>query len=310
LNAANNVNAVAAIDAVLPDAEGIIEIALAPGPNNNNANHFTYLGVLQLETDGAAWVFDFGAVGSPTPTQGSAGVVWNDVTPAVGATDDGALSPLLSTNGAATTLGLSMISRFNGANSDGAASSGIFPASATRDSLFGNAEVFGGLADVTPEFELTGLDRRGTYALTFYASRAGVGDNRQTRYTAAGAATNSVELSAANNTNEIAVIEGLRPGSNGEIRILLSPGESNNSANHFTYLGVLRLDWVTPPRLAAALRLSREGDEVRLQVMEGGGGAQRIEASADLLNWTPAGVAGEAAFPATGTQRFFRAVED
>ena len=33
---------------VAPDASNEITIALTPGPNNNNANHFTYLGVLQI----------------------------------------------------------------------------------------------------------------------------------------------------------------------------------------------------------------------------------------------------------------------
>lgn len=48
LNAANNVtNTTTAID-VTPTAAGEITISIAPTPNNNNGNHFTYLNVMRL----------------------------------------------------------------------------------------------------------------------------------------------------------------------------------------------------------------------------------------------------------------------
>jgi hypothetical protein len=48
LNPAENVNGTATISGIQPDASGEIRIALTPGAANNNANHFTYLGVLQV----------------------------------------------------------------------------------------------------------------------------------------------------------------------------------------------------------------------------------------------------------------------
>lgn len=50
LNASTNVNSVATVSAMRPTAGGEVTISLAPGTNNNNANHFTYLGVLQIDT--------------------------------------------------------------------------------------------------------------------------------------------------------------------------------------------------------------------------------------------------------------------
>lgn len=35
--------------AIAPAADGTLTIAIAPGEANNNANHFTYLGVLEIK---------------------------------------------------------------------------------------------------------------------------------------------------------------------------------------------------------------------------------------------------------------------
>jgi hypothetical protein len=46
---ANNETDVALIARVRPATSGEITIALTPGPNNDNGNHFTYLGALQID---------------------------------------------------------------------------------------------------------------------------------------------------------------------------------------------------------------------------------------------------------------------
>lgn len=50
-------------------------------------------------------------------------------------------------------------------------------------------------------------------------------------------------LNPANNLSDTARVIGMRPTSNGEITIALSPSTDNDNGNHFTYLGVMR---VTP----------------------------------------------------------------
>lgn len=260
LDASNNVDVVARVDDLAPDAAGEILISLAPGPNNNNGNHFTYLGALRVEYAPVRTprvLIDFGAAGAPT-TQGTDDPFhhWNNVSGTIGSTDTGTLPGLVMTDGTATAFALEMVSRFNGVNENGTLTLPSYPPSATRDSLFGNTEVFSGLENITPIFKLTGLEPGTDYDLTFYASRLGVGDNRETRYTVTGATEAIADLNVANNEDQVATVTGLRPAAAGEITIALTPGPNNDNGNHFTYLGILQLDWTasapaTPPSLSA-----------------------------------------------------------
>ncbi len=366
LNAANNTDATALVAGITPDASGEITIRLAPTANNNNANHFTYLGALRLDAvpqqepivftqqpasqtvsefmpaqfsaavqgtppyfiqwfsndvtipgansftytipsvstnmDGAvfsvivsnlafsatssnavlhvtpaaenpaarALFFDFGASTTPTGNGVSPNDplnLWNNVTPAVGSSSTGRLTNLVTAANATTTIGLVMLSRFNGANENGTLNSPLLPQNATRDSLFGNTEVFSGLANVFPSFKLVGLNPDAKYDLTFYASRTGVGDNRETGYTVTGANSGFAALNAANNVTNTARVTGIVPNAGREITVSLAPTANNNNANHFTYLGVLRLDAVLPPpeflpatRTAGQLQLDWTGE--------------------------------------------------
>ncbi len=345
LNAANNSDATALVPGIVPDANGEITITLAPTANNNNPNHFTYLGAMRMDAvpeqepvvfsqhpasqtvieglpatfsaavqgtppyfiqwfsngvaipsanqfayaipavttnmDGAVFAvtvsnlmfsasssnavlrvtpastnpnaralfFDFG--GANTTAKGAAPNdplnVWNNVTTAVGSSAGGRLTNLVNAASMPTTIGLVMLSRFNGANENGTLEPSILPANATRDSLFGNTEAFSGLANVFPSFKLTGLNPAAKYTLTFYASRMSVGDNRETGYTVVGANSGFTALNAANNVTNIARVTGIVPNAARELTVSLAPTAANNNANHFTYLGALRVDAVLPP---------------------------------------------------------------
>ncbi len=164
---------------------------------------------------------------------------WNNLTGTVGQSDLGQLSGLVTTQNLATTIGVSMIGRFNGVNENGTVAATQFPTDATRDSMFGNTELFGGFSNIFPSFKLTGLNPAKAYDLTFYASRTGVADNRETQYTIAGSATTTALLNVANNVTNTVTASAVQPSASGEITISLAPGPSNNNANHFTYLGVL-----------------------------------------------------------------------
>ena len=169
---------------------------------------------------------------------------WNNVDVNVGSNDAGSLAIVQTTDGnIAAGLGFQMVRRFNGTNQTGFVGSPTFPENASRDSLFGNTELFGGLSDVFPAFKLTGLDPALTYSFTFYASRNGVGDVRQTEYTVTGAAVGVALLDAANNVTDLtAAVEDISPDSAGEILIELAPGPANDNGNHFTYLNVLQIE--------------------------------------------------------------------
>lgn len=244
LDAANNVTNIARVATVQADDNGEILVALAPGPNNNNANHFTYLGVLAIETSaGQRFLIDFGATGSITEMEEPGpSIAWNNVPTAIGTDPVARLTDLVTTNGATTGAALQMIARFNGANLNGTTASTVFPASATGDSLFGNTAAFSGLENIFPSFKLTGLSSSNRYSFQFYGSRTGVSDNRETRYTLAGATTAFADLDAANNVDRVAVVNDLLPSAAGEIVITLGPGPNNSNGNRFTYLGVMRVD--------------------------------------------------------------------
>jgi hypothetical protein len=128
----------------------------------------------------------------------------------------------------------------------------LYPSNATRDSLFGNTELFGGLTNVFPQFKLSNLNPSETYTFTFYASRNGVGDNRETGYTVQGGNSGFAALNPANNIDTFATLAGITPDGAGEITISLAPTANNNNANHFTYLGVLKIESIPEP---AALTL-------------------------------------------------------
>jgi lysophospholipase L1-like esterase len=290
LNAANNVDQVAVVSGAQPDETGAITIALTPGPANNNANHFTYLGALKIETatqGGPVFLIDFGASGSTTATQaGSQGASWNNLFPDIGTTDDGTLA-LVTTNGAGSGITWQMTSRFNGANTSGTTASSAFPGSATGDSLFGNTEAFNSLSGIVPAFKLRGLLAAATYDFEFFASRTGATDNRETRYTVAGATTATADLDASNNIDATARVTGIRADAQREIAISLAPGPNNNNANHFTYLGVLRVNWTTADG-GPAIRLetiARSGNGVRLRANGAAGMIYTLQLSTDMRTW-------------------------
>lgn len=172
---------------------------------------------------------------------------WNNVTGAVGTSETGEMLNLISVHNTPSSFGLTMILRFNGINENGTLLSSLFPSQATRDSMFGNTENFGAGSNFFPSFKLTGLNPARQYSLTFYASRTGVGDNRETGYTVVGANNGFAALNAANNINNTAKVEGITPNASGEITISMAPTANNNNANHFTYLGVMRLSPYAPP---------------------------------------------------------------
>ncbi len=289
LDAANNVDRTATVHGMVPSAAGEIVVTLGPGPNNNNGNRFTYLGALRVESTPIVppgFLVDFGATGSQT--LGGTEFAWNNVTAEFGANPASVLDPLVGFDGSPSSIALRMVSRFNGANENGVTTEAPFPVSATRDSLFGNTEIFSELENITPVFNLTGLNPTTAYTLEFYASRLGVGDNRETRYTVQGATESSVDLNVANNETEIARLEGVKPSAAGILNIALSPGPNNDNGNHFVYLGVLRVTWTAPTAAEPARFASpvRVGSSFRFQLSGTTGATYRILGSSTLREWS------------------------
>ncbi|YCM46732.1 hypothetical protein V2O64_11940 [Verrucomicrobiaceae bacterium 227] len=191
------------------------------------------------------YLFDFG--GDPTfmgPAPDDPVNVWNHIGTATGNSETGVLADLQDRAGnVAAGMNLEMVRRFAGTNSAGHPDSALFPGNASRDTLYGNTEEFGGQRDVFPAFKLTGLDSSLSYDFTFYAARLGVSDNRETQYTITGANAAVALLNPSNNESDLTVTStGILPNASGEILVELAPGAANDNSVHFTYLGVLKLE--------------------------------------------------------------------
>ena len=206
------------------------------------------LTLASLSTSAQTYLIDFGGANITTqgPIPDDPNNYWNNVGTAIGATTNGVLTNLVSSLNSTSSISLAMIERFNGVNENGTQSSALYPVDATRDSLYGNTEIFNNLTNIFPSFKLTGLDPATKYTLTFYASRTGVGDIRETDYTVTGGNSGLAVLNAADNIDTTASVADITPDGAGEIRIDLTPSVNNNNGNHFTYLGVLQVVAVPP----------------------------------------------------------------
>lgn len=238
------------------------------------------------QPDGLSFLFDFGGGDTTDPGGGNDDPlnIWNNITGGTASGDGNVVPDLLRNNGDPTTVSLTIVSRFNGANTAGTQNGGPYPVDATRDSLFGNTALFQNLENVYPVIRLGGLNAAEAHDLVFYASRLDPTENRTTRYTVTGATEAFVELNAANNISQTVAINGMRPDANGDITIALTPGDANNTANQFTYLGVLK---VTPYASTGPLEMLTpvvsEG-KIRLNWI----GTGKLEWSTNLTGiWTP-----------------------
>ncbi|MCP5524182.1 MAG: hypothetical protein H7A46_21825 [Verrucomicrobiales bacterium] len=320
LNAGGNVDNTVQVTGLKPTAAGELTVNVGPGPNNNNANHFTYLGVMQVDWSQPFTpriLVDLGAAG--TPSDAAAGVTdsWNNVTEAVGSTDDGVLADMVTVDGTPTAIGWQMVSRFNGANTNGTQDPAPYPVSATRDSLYGNTEEWGTLTDIFPVFKLTGLTPGAAYDLTFYASRVtGGADNRETQFTVTGATETVVYFNPVDNVDQSVSAMDVVPDAAGEITVALTPGPNNDNGYHFTYLGVLQLDWEqAPPADPATLSEAVFADGVFSFTLSGTVGAtyriqgsSTLDAWSDLQNVTLTGATETVEVNEPGSWQFYRAV--
>jgi hypothetical protein len=150
-------------------------------------------------------------------------------------------SDLLDANNQSTAIGLSMSDTLNSTNTVGT-SSGPYPSGATSDSLYGSDGEWGGFVDnAQAVFHFFNLDVGSAYDFTFYASRTGVSDNRETRYQLDGLNTGMADLNASNNTsNKVEILE-IQPDADGVITLTFSKGPSNKNSDGFYYLNAMEI---------------------------------------------------------------------
>lgn len=200
---------------------------------------------LVAPTRAATMLFDFGDTALQTAGN------YNNVTPA-----QNPLFNVIDTTGAGTGIGLA-IGGFNelGPNLNGtqapSGAAAIFDPQATRDNLFGHSDNFNaGSPRPLGEIELTGLDPSLPYDFGFFGSRTGVTDNRETRYTVAGANSSFGLLDASNNESNIVSVNGIFPTAGGSILISVDAGPNNTNGSKFFYLGAMSVTAVPEPASA------------------------------------------------------------
>ncbi len=244
LQISNNVGTLANASGLRPAADGSLLIQVDKGPANTSSNGFFYLGVLMLEQFPVPAPLPAPVPPSPVGPRTicidlggarTSAAPWNNLV-----WPNQALTALRDDTGSPTAIGLAITEPFMHNNTLGVdASTSTVPATALADSYFGGTD-FAGQSCTRAAVKLTGLDPATAYAISLGGSRAGVTDNRETRYTLTGAGAPVVRLlQAANNLGTLASISDLRPTADGCVIIQVDKGPANTSANGFYYLGVI-----------------------------------------------------------------------
>jgi len=186
----------------------------------------------------ASMFIDFGTNSPALMMEGN----WNNVTE-----HQSANTKLIDENGNATGIRLAVTDPFyNGFNTSGTAvptgEANIFAGNATADNFFGNGALWGTTA-ANPEgiITLSGMNPAKYYSFKIFASRTGVTNIRDARYTMTGLTTVSDTLNASNNTSRIAEILNVKPTAGGVITFKTEAGPNNTSAEKFYFLGAMKI---------------------------------------------------------------------
>jgi lysophospholipase L1-like esterase len=151
---------------------------------------------------------------------------------------------LITSSGDATGYTAYVHDAFTGVNTAGTASPDVlidFPATSTSDSFFGSEVAFGGVTEATGGITIAGLSTENAYSFIIFASRAGVTDNRETRYIVSGSTNDTVYLNPSNNTSNVVTVSKMVPSSDGKITITTSPGTNNTNSSKFYFFGAVKM---------------------------------------------------------------------
>ncbi|ODT56815.1 MAG: hypothetical protein BGP01_11095 [Paludibacter sp. 47-17] len=205
----------------------------------DNVEHTVYVDEISFvyAAKPADVLLDFGP--AATGSEGN----WNNIA----GHQDGKAS-LIDAYGNATGVMLKVTDPFyNGFNSSGTSAptgdAAQFPASATSDNFFGNGAQWGTTpANPAGVITFSGLDASKAYSFVIFASRTGVTNIRDARYTFAGSGeAKSAVLNASNNVSNVAVVNEVKPTTEGVITFTTEAGPDNNSAEKFYFLGALKM---------------------------------------------------------------------
>ncbi|SDC17831.1 hypothetical protein [Niabella drilacis] len=174
---------------------------------------------------------------------GAAGAEWNSVKDNMRI--DGFIPDLHTQTGRNTGIALKVEKRFNLRGASGATNTDTelkMPDEVSFDGYYGNAKAeFSGVVATESVIRFSGMDKTKKYRYCFYASRMGVGDNRETQYTITGSNQAVARLNASGNVNNIVCAGGVQPDAGGDILLTITAGENNNNAFGFYYINAMRI---------------------------------------------------------------------
>lgn len=179
---------------------------------------------------------------------------WNTVP---GKVEGTILSPVYDVDGSDTGYSLSITKGFvNNTNGNGPVESNTvldMPREISRDNFYGQSG-----AHELCEFEISGLSSEKLYTFTFFASRMGSSDNRETLYTVVGTETKSGMMNTSNNDSEVVVVADIKPEETGKISVSVEAGPNNDNGSKFFYLGAMQIESVEIPTGLSSLNPDRK----------------------------------------------------
>ena len=177
---------------------------------------------------------NFGSADTSDPT-------WNDITPSLRTH-----TAIFDSNMNPTGILITFTGDFGGANRNGAAyttSKMMMPLEVSQSALWGYAsgKFRGGSPRQSATLRFSHLNPELTYEFTFFSSREGCQDFRQTSFIVQGEDTQADDLQSANNSGETVTVKNIRPTADGEVTLTVMPGSRNNSPNRFYYLNAMTI---------------------------------------------------------------------
>ena len=156
------------------------------------------------------------------------------------------LAGMKDVNGSDPNIFIFSNAEFSAASTNGPSTTDTplgMPADVSRTQMFGYSQGNFSSYPVKPAaiLHFKHLNKALAYDFTFFASRSGATDNRETQFTLAGTDTLTTLTNAADNPASIATISGMRPDEDGTITLTVTAGPNNDNPYRFYYLNALRI---------------------------------------------------------------------
>jgi hypothetical protein len=106
----------------------------------------------------------------------------------------------------------------------------------------GNTGAYGNNSNPDCDVLFTGMKPGRSYTFTFYNSRTGATDNRETAFTLSGATQVSGALDAASNNSNVLVLS-VKPAADGSVLLQIEKGVNNtNTPDGFYYINAMKIE--------------------------------------------------------------------